>query len=86
MPHATTMLYLPLPRRTSEDRNIACQQLQALKALPLYQLPTELVLQVLQLLGVNDYPAVISAILPLLRRCNIVQDMSTARPTLTLGG
>ena len=78
------MSYPPLPRKTNEDMTIACQQLQALQALPLYQLPTELVLQVLQLLEVSDYPAIISATLPLLRRCNIVQNMSTARLRLLL--
>ena len=84
MPHATTMSHPPVPRKTTEDMAVACQQLQKLQSLPLYQLPTELVLQVLQLLEVNDYPAIISATLPLLRRCNIVQDMSTPRLRLLL--
>lgn len=90
MPHATSVQRRRAPKRTAEDAvqaperavddRITCwQQLHVLQAPPLYQLPTELVLQVLQNLNLDDYPAVISAVLPLLRRCNIVQNMSTSR-------
>ena len=90
MPHATIRPHRPAPKKTAEDAvlahekaaddmTVACQQLRVLQALPLYQLPTELVLQVLYNLDLDDYPAIISATLPLLRRCNIVQNMPTPR-------
>ena len=69
----------PTLGRESRDESTTFAQLRALEALPLYRLPTELVLQVLQNLTFKDYPAFISATLPLLRRCRLIQNMSTRR-------
>lgn len=66
-------------RKTSEQRLQVCQQLRTLYALPLYQLPSELVLNVLQRLDIRDYPSMIVAAMPLFRRCGIVRDMNTSR-------
>lgn len=90
MPHATTMPWQLAQKRKAdgtvsasikgEDDTITPHhQLRILQTLPLYQLPTELVLQVLRNLDLDDYPAIISATLHLLRRCNIVQNMPTSR-------
>ena len=90
MPHATTTPWRLAPKRTADGTVSTCikgeddtitsrHQLRILQTLPLYQLPTELVLQVLRNLDLEDYPAIISATLPLLRRCNIVQNMPTSR-------
>lgn len=97
MPHATTMLRQAAPKKTADDTVhlrdkaeddtiVSYRQLRVLQALPLYQLPTELVLQILRNLNLDDYPAIISAALPLLRRCNIVQNMPTSRLRLLLMG
>ncbi len=79
MSQATPAPQPPSPRREANEVSEAYQQLQALEAMPIYRLPAELVLQVLEDLTFKDYPAFISATLPILRRCNIVQNMSTGR-------
>ena len=79
MSQATPAPQPPSPRRENNGPSVEYRQLRALEALPLYQLPAELVLLLLSNLTFKDYPAFISATLPLLRRRNIVQNMSTER-------
>lgn len=79
MPQATPTPQPPSLRRENNEISVAYRQLRALEALPLYQLPAELVLLLLKNLTFKDYPAFISATLPLLRRRNIVHNMSTER-------
>ena len=66
-------------RRTAKQWHETGQQLQQLYELPLYRLPAELVVNVLHHVDLEDYPSFIIAAMPLLRRCGIVQDMSTLR-------
>ena len=66
-------------RKTDEERVQERQQLIALYSLPLYSLPAELVLHVLSLLDLEDFPTFIVAAMPLMRRCGIVKNMDTPR-------
>ena len=79
MPHATSELARLAPRRPAKERRAASQKLAALYALPIYTLPPELIMNVLQRLDLNDFPALLSGLMPLLRRCGIVHGMSTPR-------
>lgn len=52
-------------------------QLEELYALPIYKLPTELVLSVIERLSMQDYPALILGALHLLRQHGIAPTLST---------
>ena len=83
MPHSTLPPQLPGTRKSSndkiEERFQAGLQLQALYALPIYQLPAEIMLNILNRLSQNDYPALIAATWHLLRHHGIAPAYSTAR-------
>ena len=55
------------------------QQLRSLYALPLYSLPPELILVVLNHLDLNDYPSMIAATYHLLQHHGITPHLSTTR-------
>lgn len=69
----------PAPKRSIEERIRDYQRLQALYSLPIYRLPAEIILNILDNLDLDDYPAFIVAAMPLLRRCGIAESMTTAR-------
>ena len=52
-------------------------RLEALYALPIYNLPTELVLSIIERLPIQDYPALILGALHLLRHHGIAPSLST---------
>lgn len=54
-------------------------QLEALYALPIYNLPTELVLSIIERLPIQDYPALILGALHLLRHHGIAPTLSTPK-------
>jgi len=91
MPHSTVQDPAPEPGKTPEenrqliaererrieDRLKAGLQLQALHALPVYQLPAELWLNILKRLELHDYPSLIAATWHLLRHHGIAPAYST---------
>ena len=78
MPHSTLELDNHT-RKPPEERLRARRQLRELYALPIYRLPAELIIKVLDHLDLEDYPAFIVAAMPLLRQCGFMQDVDTPR-------
>ena len=79
MPHSTLQRPDHSARRLIEERFEAGLQLQALYALPIYQLPAELMLNVLDRVELHDYPSLITATWHLLRHKGIAPTWPTAR-------
>lgn len=79
MPHSTLQRQDTTARRTIEERFQAGLQLQALYALPIYQLPAELMLNILDRVELRDYPPLITATWHLLRHKGIAPTWPTAR-------
>ncbi|KAL2041846.1 hypothetical protein N7G274_005630 [Stereocaulon virgatum] len=83
MPHSTLPQQSAGTRKSSndniEERFQAGLQLQALYALPIYQLPAEVMLNILNNLTLEDYPAFIPAAWHLLRHHGIVPPYTTSR-------
>ena len=83
MPHSTLPQQGAGTRKSSndniEERFQAGLQLQALHALPIYQLPAEIMLNILNRLSLEDYPAFISAAWHLLRHHGIAPPYPTSR-------
>ena len=83
MPHATLPQQAVVKRKSSEkrieERFQAGLQLQALYALPIYQLPAEIMLNVLNQLELKDYPALIAAAWHLLRHHGIAPSIPTPK-------
>lgn len=89
MPHSTVQDPVPETRKTPEEKQKlnpetqieerlkAGLQLQALHALPVYQLPAELWLNILNLLELHDYPPLLAATWHLLRHHGIAPTYST---------
>ena len=91
MPHSTFLDPTPEPRKTPEQKRqlIAAReaeiderlnaglQLQSLHALPVYQLPPELWLNILSRLELRAYPSLVAATWHLLRHYGIVPSYST---------
>ena len=67
------------PGKTPEQKTQDRHNLMALYNLPIYRLPTEILVQILALVPMEDYPALIVAAMPLLRRCGIASDVTTAQ-------
>ena len=83
MPHSTLPQQAIVRKNSSEDkieeRFQAGLRLQALYALPLYQLPAELMLNILNGISLHDYPALITAAWHLLRHHYIAPSIPTPR-------
>ena len=79
MPHSTLQRQDNAAKRSIEERFQAGLQLQALYALPIYQLPAELMLNVVDRLELRDYPALITAAWHLLRHKGIAPTWPTVR-------
>lgn len=79
MPHSTLQRRDNATRRSIEERFQAGLQLQALYALPIYRLPTEIMLNILDRVELRDYPALITATWNLLRYKGIAPTWPTAR-------
>ena len=71
----------PMPKRNelADQRFEASRSLLELRTLPIYQLPAEIMLNILRLLRLEDYPALIAANWHLLRHHVIAQNLSTPR-------
>ena len=71
----------PIPKRTeiADQRFEASRGLLELCNLPIYQLPAEIMLNVLRLLQLEDYPSLIVATWHLLRHHNIAENFPTPR-------
>lgn len=79
MPHSTVQRQDNGARKSIEERFQAGLQLQALYALPIYQLPAELMLNILDRVEFRDYPPLITATWHLLRHKGIAPTWPTAR-------
>ena len=79
MPHSTLQRQDNAARRSIEERFQAGLQLQTLYALPIYQLPAELMLNILDRLELCDYPPLITAAWHLLRHKGIAPTWPTVR-------
>ena len=83
MPHSTLPQQAVVKRKSSEERIEerfqAGLQLQALYDLPIYQLPAETMLNVLNRLDLQDYPALIAAAWHLLRHHDIAPSIPTTK-------
>lgn len=79
MPHSTLQKQENGARRSIEERFQAGLQLQALYALPIYQLPAELMLNILDRVELRDYPSLITATGHLLRHKGIAPTWPTVR-------
>ena len=83
MPHSTLPQQAVVKRKSSEERIEerfqAGLQLQALYDLPIYQLPAETMLNVLNRLDLQDYPALIAAAWHLLRHHDIAPSIPTPK-------
>ena len=84
MPHSTLQHLATGPRKTAEERSQARQQLRALYALPIYQLPAEIMLNILNRLELNDFPSLVPATWHLLRHHGIAPSILTPRLTSIL--
>ena len=72
------------PNETIEDRLNAHTALFSLHDTPIYQIPAEVLLNVLDRLPVSDYPSLIPAIWHLLRHHEIVPTIPTEKLKLLL--
>ena len=79
MPHSTIQRQDNVARKSIEERFQAGLQLQALYALPIYQLPAELMLNILDRVELRDYPSLITATWHLLRHKGIAPTWPTTR-------
>lgn len=79
MPHSTLQRPGSGTGKTVEDRFQAGLQLQALYALPIYQLPAEIMLNIVNRLEMQDYPSLITATWHLLRHHGIAPVILTPR-------
>ena len=83
MPHSTLPQQAFVKRKSSEERIEerfqAGLQLQKLYELPIYRLPAEILLNVLNRLDVQDYPALIAAAWHLLRHHDIAASIATSK-------
>ena len=77
MPHSTFQRQNNAARKSIEERFQAGLQLQALYALPIYQLPAELMLNILDRVELRDYPPLITATWHLLRHKGIAPTWPT---------
>jgi len=84
MPHSTIQQSLRARRKTYEERYQDRQRLRALFALPIYQLPAELLLNILKHLELDDYPSLLVAAWHLLRHHGIADMILTPRLKLML--
>ena len=67
------------PLETADDRLSASLSLLSLSSLPIYQLPPEILLNIIDRLTVDDYPALIPSLWHLLRRHGIAPSFPTLR-------
>ena len=82
MPHSTWPWPVETPpRKTPEERLQARQNLRALYALPIYRLPTELIVNILNILSLADFPPLVTAAWHLLRFRGIAPAILTPRLT-----
>lgn len=79
MPHSTSQSQDNGARKSIEERFQAGLRLQALYALPIYQLPAELMLNILDRIEFRDYPPIITAVWHLLRHKGIAPTWPTIR-------
>ena len=79
MPHSTLQRQDNAARKSIEERFQAGLQLQTLYALPIYQLPAELMLNILDRVELRDYPPLITATWHLLRHKGIAPTWPTVR-------
>ena len=79
MPHSTFQGQNKGARKSIEERFQAGLRLQALYALPIYQLPAELMLNILDRIELRDYPPIITAVWHLLRHKGIAPTWPTTR-------
>lgn len=67
------------PKKTAEQRTQASLALVALYQLPIYQLPTEVILNIVQRLELADFPSLMAAAWHLLRLHGIADSIATPR-------
>ena len=79
MPHSTLQRQDNAARKSVEERFQAGLRLQALYALPIYQLPAEIMLNILDRVELRDYPPLITATWHLLRHKGIAPTWPTVR-------
>ena len=79
MPHSTSQGQDNGARKSIEERFQDGLRLQALYALPIYQLPAELMLNILDRIELRDYPPTITALWHLLRHKGIAPTWPTVR-------
>ena len=79
MPHSTSQGQDNGARKSIEERFQAGLRLQALYALPIYQLPAELMLNILDRIELREYPPIITALWHLLRHKGIAPTWPTTR-------
>ena len=83
MPHSTLPQQAVVKRKSSEykieERFQASVRLLKLYTLPIYRLPAEILLNVLNRLNVQDYPALIAAAWHLLRHHGIAPSIATPK-------
>lgn len=85
MPHSTLEPHWrTAPKRTPEERLAARERRRALYALPIYQLPAEIMLNILYWLQIGDFPSLIVAAWHLLRHHGIAENILTPRLRLIL--
>lgn len=78
MPHSTTENRNPNATKI-EERFQAGLKLQELYALPIYQLPPEIMLNIFSRLDLHDFPALVAAAWHLLRHSGVAPVIPTAR-------